>query len=177
MWFACFMHSGVEAEGARSSNSMVICIYIGQKWFFFRVYVSWWIPWHGIFFEALAPPLAFTTYWVFWSYLDMELMKEKFSKLLLGEDMSGGGKGVSSALALSNAITNLAGNHQCITKTCWSVVNRRSQLFLSMYDMCSFCFRRDEKIRANASWEKSKMEKRNWLAFICYRSYCWICSL
>ncbi|GER52693.1 Rop guanine nucleotide exchange factor [Striga asiatica] len=38
----------------------------------------------------------------------MELMKEKFAKLLLGEDMSGGGKGVSSALALSNAITNLA---------------------------------------------------------------------
>ncbi|GMI93805.1 MATERNAL EFFECT EMBRYO ARREST 64, ROP (rho of plants) guanine nucleotide exchange factor 12 [Hibiscus trionum] len=39
---------------------------------------------------------------------DMEQMKEKFAKLLLGEDMSGGGKGVSSALALSNAITNLA---------------------------------------------------------------------
>ncbi|XP_010089226.2 rho guanine nucleotide exchange factor 8 [Morus notabilis] len=37
----------------------------------------------------------------------MEMMKERFSKLLLGEDMSGGGKGVSSALALSNAITNL----------------------------------------------------------------------
>ena len=43
--------------------------------------------------------------------VDMELMKERFSKLLLGEDMSGGGKGVSSALALSNAITNLAGNN------------------------------------------------------------------
>lgn len=40
---------------------------------------------------------------------DIELMKERFAKLLLGEDMSGGGKGVSSALALSNAITNLAG--------------------------------------------------------------------
>ncbi|PQP95781.1 rop guanine nucleotide exchange factor 9 isoform X2 [Prunus yedoensis var. nudiflora] len=39
---------------------------------------------------------------------DMEMMKERFSKLLLGEDMSGGGKGVSSALALSNSITNLA---------------------------------------------------------------------
>ncbi|MBA0720106.1 hypothetical protein Goshw_019062 [Gossypium schwendimanii] len=39
---------------------------------------------------------------------DMDQMKEKFAKLLLGEDMSGGGKGVSSALALSNAITNLA---------------------------------------------------------------------
>ncbi|CAN1331143.1 Rho guanine nucleotide exchange factor 8 [Linum perenne] len=38
----------------------------------------------------------------------LDLMKEKFAKLLLGEDMSGGGKGVSSALALSNAITNLA---------------------------------------------------------------------
>lgn len=36
-------------------------------------------------------------------------MKERFSKLLLGEDMSGHGKGVSSALALSNAITNVAG--------------------------------------------------------------------
>ncbi|KAH6758814.1 RHO guanyl-nucleotide exchange factor 8 [Perilla frutescens var. frutescens] len=36
------------------------------------------------------------------------MMKEKFAKLLLGEDMSGRGKGVSSALALSNAITNLA---------------------------------------------------------------------
>lgn len=42
---------------------------------------------------------------------DLDLMKEKFTKLLLGEDMSGTGKGVSSALALSNAITNLAGKH------------------------------------------------------------------
>lgn len=40
----------------------------------------------------------------------MDLMKERFANLLLGEDISGGGKGVSSALALSNAITNLAGS-------------------------------------------------------------------
>ncbi|KAI5077291.1 hypothetical protein GOP47_0007115 [Adiantum capillus-veneris] len=39
---------------------------------------------------------------------ELEMMKEKFAKLLLGEDMSGGGKGVSSALAISNAITNLS---------------------------------------------------------------------
>uniref|UniRef100_A0A0E0N0N2 PRONE domain-containing protein n=1 Tax=Oryza rufipogon TaxID=4529 RepID=A0A0E0N0N2_ORYRU len=39
---------------------------------------------------------------------EIDLVKEKFAKLLLGEDMSGTGKGVSSALALSNAITNLA---------------------------------------------------------------------
>lgn len=36
-------------------------------------------------------------------------MKERFSKLLLGEDMSGCGNGVSTALAISNAITNLCG--------------------------------------------------------------------
>lgn len=39
---------------------------------------------------------------------ELDIMKEKFAKLLLGEDMSGTGKGVSSALALSNAVTNLA---------------------------------------------------------------------
>ncbi|KAL8109719.1 rop guanine nucleotide exchange factor 1-like [Apium graveolens] len=39
---------------------------------------------------------------------EVEMMKERFAKLLLGEDMSGGGKGVCSALAISNAITNLS---------------------------------------------------------------------
>ncbi|XP_042487975.1 rop guanine nucleotide exchange factor 1-like [Macadamia integrifolia] len=39
---------------------------------------------------------------------EVEMMKERFSKLLLGEDMSGGGKGVCTALAISNAITNLS---------------------------------------------------------------------
>ncbi|KAK2660828.1 hypothetical protein Ddye_007361 [Dipteronia dyeriana] len=39
---------------------------------------------------------------------EVELMKERFAKLLLGEDMSGGGKGVSTALAISNSITNLS---------------------------------------------------------------------
>ncbi|WOL14928.1 rop guanine nucleotide exchange factor 7-like isoform X2 [Canna indica] len=40
-------------------------------------------------------------------YSEIEMMKERFSKLLLGEDMSGGGKGVCTALAIANAITNL----------------------------------------------------------------------
>eukprot|EP00250_Pteridium_aquilinum_P017961 c23867_g1_i1 orf=186-2084(+) len=39
---------------------------------------------------------------------EADLIKERFAKLLLGEDLSGGGKGVSSALAISNAITNLS---------------------------------------------------------------------
>ncbi|KAF5177045.1 Rop guanine nucleotide exchange factor [Thalictrum thalictroides] len=42
------------------------------------------------------------------NFLDVDTMKEKFSKLLLGEDVTGGSKGVTTALALSNAITNLA---------------------------------------------------------------------
>ncbi|XWS49419.1 hypothetical protein CRYUN_Cryun12cG0001800 [Craigia yunnanensis] len=41
-------------------------------------------------------------------FSDVETMKENFAKLLLGEDITGGRKGVSTALALSNAITNLA---------------------------------------------------------------------
>ncbi|XP_057799036.1 rop guanine nucleotide exchange factor 14 isoform X2 [Salvia miltiorrhiza] len=41
-------------------------------------------------------------------FSDVETMKEKFAKLLLGEDITGGKKGVSTALALSNAINNLA---------------------------------------------------------------------
>ncbi|KAJ8900625.1 hypothetical protein K2173_025402 [Erythroxylum novogranatense] len=38
---------------------------------------------------------------------DLEMMKERFAKLLLGEDMSGSGKGVCTAVTISNAITNL----------------------------------------------------------------------
>lgn len=41
-------------------------------------------------------------------FSDVEAMKEKFAKLLLGEDITGGCKGLGTALALSNAITNLA---------------------------------------------------------------------
>ncbi|XP_058225587.1 rop guanine nucleotide exchange factor 2-like [Rhododendron vialii] len=47
--------------------------------------------------------------------IELETMKERFSKLLLGEDMSGSGKGVCTAVAISNAMTNLYasvfGNH------------------------------------------------------------------
>ncbi|XP_061366888.1 rop guanine nucleotide exchange factor 7-like [Gastrolobium bilobum] len=39
--------------------------------------------------------------------VEIEMMKERFAKLLLGEDMSGCGNGVPTALAVSNAITNL----------------------------------------------------------------------
>ncbi|MCO5614419.1 hypothetical protein L7F22_068701 [Adiantum nelumboides] len=39
---------------------------------------------------------------------ELDVMKERFAKLLLGEDMSGGASGVCTALAISNAVTNLS---------------------------------------------------------------------
>ncbi|MED6156680.1 hypothetical protein PIB30_016615 [Stylosanthes scabra] len=39
--------------------------------------------------------------------LEMEMMKERFAKLLLGEDMSGRGNEVPTTLAISNVITNI----------------------------------------------------------------------
>ncbi|XP_075642346.1 rop guanine nucleotide exchange factor 14 isoform X2 [Castanea sativa] len=56
-------------------------------------------PQHFYVKDKPAYPLQFS---------DVEAMKEKFAKLLLGEDITGGCKGLGTALALSNAITNLA---------------------------------------------------------------------
>lgn len=52
--------------------------------------------------------LLISTLLVVYHTAEVEMMKEKFAKLLLGEDMSGGGKGVCTALAISNSITNLS---------------------------------------------------------------------
>lgn len=41
---------------------------------------------------------------------DVEMMKETFARLLLGDDTTGGKEGLSSALTLSKAISSLAGN-------------------------------------------------------------------
>ena len=51
----------------------------------------------------------FYVFLYFQEFAEVEMMKERFAKLLLGEDMSGGDKGVCTALAISNAITNLSG--------------------------------------------------------------------
>lgn len=53
--------------------------------------------------------MIFLLFFYFLHFAEVEMMKERFAKLLLGEDMSGGGKGVCTALAISNAITNLSG--------------------------------------------------------------------
>ncbi|CAA7057972.1 unnamed protein product [Microthlaspi erraticum] len=58
--------------------------------------------------EAGKRDNIFITFFLRLISLPEEQMKERFAKLLLGEDMSGGGEGVSSAMALSNAITNLS---------------------------------------------------------------------
>jgi len=50
------------------------------------------------------------THSILWVFIELDMMRERFSKLLLGEDMSGGGKGVCTAVTISNSITNLYGN-------------------------------------------------------------------
>lgn len=59
---------------------------------------------------------------LFLDIVEVEMMKERFSKLLLGEDMSGCGNGVSTALAISNAITNLCGNEFYYLFDCWFMI-------------------------------------------------------
>lgn len=54
-------------------------------------------------------PINFIDMFLLSGAVEIEMMKERFSKLLLGEDMSGCGNGVCTALAISNAITNLCG--------------------------------------------------------------------
>ncbi|KAG4962269.1 hypothetical protein JHK86_039137 [Glycine max] len=61
----------------------------------------------------------------------IDAMKERFAKLLLGEDMSGSGKGVCSALAISNAITNLCEPIPCEKKEMW---RREMECLLSVSD-------------------------------------------
>ena len=54
---------------------------------------------------------------VLWVFIELDMMRERFSKLLLGEDMSGGGKGVCTAVTISNSITNLYDNFFNSTNT------------------------------------------------------------
>ncbi|XP_027929158.1 rop guanine nucleotide exchange factor 7-like isoform X2 [Vigna unguiculata] len=62
---------------------------------------------------------------------EIEMMKERFAKLLLGEDMSGCGNGVPTALAISNAITNLCEPLRSEKKAMW---RREIEWFLSVSD-------------------------------------------
>lgn len=75
------------ANSLRSSTSAECCL--SSKFSFPAVCVS----------HVLSPSTA----------SEVELMKERFAKLLLGEDLSVGGKGVCTALAISNAISDLSG--------------------------------------------------------------------
>lgn len=61
-------------------------------------------------FSVSVFPLCHNLETVLGFVAELETMKERFSKLLLGEDMSGSGKGVCTAVTISNAITNLYGN-------------------------------------------------------------------
>lgn len=58
------------------------------------------------------------------------MMKERFAKLLLGEDMSGCGNGVPTSLAISNAITNLCGMESLMLLSCWYAFSINLRLLL-----------------------------------------------
>ena len=96
-------------------------------------------------------------------------MKERFSRLLLGEDMSGSGKGVCTAVAISNAITNLYGIYLSLSLfLCISPPTLSLSLCLTFFIMeCSFCVWSAAEVRATASWEKDDVEERNELSIIC----------
>ncbi|KAJ6822134.1 rop guanine nucleotide exchange factor 14 [Iris pallida] len=65
-----------------------------------------WEPLNSLHSLCIKKGKAPVTYAMHFS--DAEAMKERFAKLLLGDDVSGGARGISTALALSNAITNLS---------------------------------------------------------------------
>lgn len=100
-------------------------------------------------------------------------MKEKFSKLLLGEDMSGGGKGVCTAVTISNAITNLYGTIRNIYSPTFLKIHsyiffyNKSRKLLS----CSFGVWPASETGASASSEKVDVEERNELPSISMRLY------
>lgn len=73
---------------------------------------------------------------------DIETMKEKFAKLLLGEDVTGGSVGVSTALALSNAILNLAGRFLLCNLLRFKFRKFQVICFEVSTVICSFSFRR-----------------------------------
>ena len=98
------------------------------------------------------------------------MMKERFSKLLLGEDMSGSGKGVCTAVTISNAITNLYGMHNTYTST-WFIKKKQCSFFLLSSSLSllifdtffSNCVWAKFEIRAIETWEEIDVEERNGL--------------
>ncbi|KAK8650393.1 hypothetical protein V6N13_140032 [Hibiscus sabdariffa] len=93
-------------------------------------------PKHFYVKEKPAYPIQFS---------DVETMKENFAKLLLGEDITGGRKGVSTALALSNAITNLAALSNAIT-------NFAASVFGELWKLEPLAEERKNKWRREMDW-------------------------
>ncbi|KAL8138471.1 hypothetical protein V2J09_004472 [Rumex salicifolius] len=90
--------------------------------------------------------------------IELEIMKERFSKLLLGEDMSGSGKGVCTAVTISNAITNLYatifGNNLRLEpmkpekKSMWK---REMDCFLSFFKETEFSYMEQKSMSRSSS--------------------------
>jgi len=104
---------------------------------------------------------------------ELETMKERFAKLLLGEDMSGSGKGVCTAVTISNAITNLYGKaikHH--SHRAYALVLDNCKNDTSFDNVCSYSVWTESEVRAVRNREESIVEERNELSFICMRLHC-----
>lgn len=93
--------------------------------------------------------------------VESEMMKERFAKLLLGEDMSGCGNGVCTALAISNAITNLCGMNVCL--------NLSMKILFLMVCLCvlSYTFWSNLETRASAVGEETHVAEGNGVDSVC----------
>ena len=111
-------------------------------------------------------------------FSDVEVMKERFSKLLLGEDVTGGKKGLTSALALSNAITNLAGV-ACIrvfSPFFWLLSSSTMSWLLPemLKWICSVGFWGAVEIGAAIWRKKGQMATRNGLVALPHQLHGWV---
>ena len=108
---------------------------------------------------------------VVYGVIEIEMMKERFSKLLLGEDMSGCGNGVCTALAISNAITNLCGMLCLCLCLCLTHCLNCYASSVSNIDAPSPCHSHSVwatmEIRASSIREESDVEKGDGLASLC----------
>ena len=93
------------------------------------------------------------------------MMKERFAKLLLGEDMSGSGQGVSPALTISNAITNLCGTN--IYSNSLPLPLPSLALISSSNFMCSFSVWTTMEIGAIDFGKEIAVAKRDGMASLC----------
>ncbi|ERM94791.1 hypothetical protein AMTRI_Chr03g50470 [Amborella trichopoda] len=103
-----FCTDSLDEDDSSCSSSKDVFGSFSSHWLLGKQEEKWsddWESCHGLGSLNISQKPTYMT-----KTIDVETMKERFAKLLLGEDMSGGCRGLNTASALSNGITNLAGS-------------------------------------------------------------------